>query len=132
LVSKFTFQIQLVPLHRGNIVQLDCPRVPSLLSRQHAEIKIDAAGVHSVTDKNTLNGTYLNGNLIPKGPCPLQHGDVIAFGGPANVSSESPTLLHSSRVYISSITNLQTYSAHGIQTLPSRQFLLHLLAQNRN
>ena len=72
--------------HRDNIVQLDCPRVPSLLSRQHAEVTLDEHGVHSVTDKNTLNGTYLNGNLIPRGRCPLQHGDVIAFGGPANVS----------------------------------------------
>jgi hypothetical protein len=43
-----------------------------------------------VTDKNTLNGTYLNGNLIPKGPCRLQHGDVVAFGGPANVSFPHP------------------------------------------
>lgn len=72
--------------HRDNDVQLDCPQVPSLLSRQHAEITVDEHGVHSVTDKNTLNGTYLNGNLIPRGRCPLRHGDVIAFGGPANVS----------------------------------------------
>ena len=42
--------------HRLNEVQLDCPRVPSLLSRQHAEIVCDADGLHSVTDKNTLNG----------------------------------------------------------------------------
>ena len=77
--------------HRGNDWQLDCPRVPSLLSRQHAELILDQeTGVHSVMDKNTLNGTYLNGNLIPRGPCPLQHGDVIAFGGPANVSLPPP------------------------------------------
>jgi hypothetical protein len=78
--------------HRLNSVQLDCTRVPSLLSRQHAEIKLEPDGVHNVTDKNTLNGTYLNGNLIPKGPCPLQHGDVVAFGGPANVSPDPPLL----------------------------------------
>jgi len=78
--------------HRLNSVQLDCTRVPSLLSRQHAEIKLEPDGVHNVTDKNTLNGTYLNGNLIPKGPCQLQHGDVVAFGGPANVSRVPPLL----------------------------------------
>ena len=78
--------------HRLNDVQLDCPRVPSLLSRQHAEIVCDADGLHSVTDKNTLNGTYLNGNLIPDGPCPLRNGDIIAFGGPANVLRDNRTL----------------------------------------
>ena len=83
--------------HRLNEVQLDCPRVPSLLSRQHAEIVCDADGLHSVTDKNTLNGTYLNGNLIPDGPCPLRHGDIIAFGGPANVLRENRTLKNSFR-----------------------------------
>ena len=72
--------------HRNRDVHLDCPRVPSLLSRDHAQITVDAQGTHFLEDKNTLNGTYLNGNLIPKGPCALQHGDVIAFGGPANVS----------------------------------------------
>lgn len=83
--------------HRLNDVQLDCPRVPSLLSRQHAEIVCDADGLHSVTDKNTLNGTYLNGNLIPDGPCPLRNGDIIAFGGPANVLRDNRTLKNSFR-----------------------------------
>jgi hypothetical protein len=67
-----------------NMVQLHSPLVPFILSHQHAEIKIDPEGVHAVTDKNTTNGTYLNGNIIPPGPCPLAHGDVISFGGPAN------------------------------------------------
>ena len=83
--------------HRLNEVQLDCPRVPSLLSRQHVEIVCDVDGLHSVTDKNTLNGTYLNGNLIPDGPCPLRHGDIIAFGGPANVLRDNRTLKNSFR-----------------------------------
>ena len=83
--------------NRTNGVTLDCPRVPSLLSRHHAEIFIDAHGIHHVTDKNTLNGTYLNGSLIPSGPCPLQHGDILAFGGPANVLRENRTLRNSFR-----------------------------------
>jgi pSer/pThr/pTyr-binding forkhead associated (FHA) protein len=82
---------------RVNDVQLDCPRVPSLLSRKHAEITVDANGTHFVTDKDTLNGTYLNGNLIPRGPCPLKPGDIIAFGGPANVLRDNRTLRNSFR-----------------------------------
>jgi len=82
---------------RVNDVQLDCPRVPSLLSRNHAEITVDANGTHFVTDKDTLNGTYLNGNLIPRGPCPLKPGDIIAFGGPANVLRANQTLRNSFR-----------------------------------
>ena len=38
--------------HRLNDVQLDCPRVPSLLSRQHAEIVCDA--VFRTSDLSTL------------------------------------------------------------------------------
>ena len=71
--------------HRLNSVQLDCTRVPTLLSRPHAEIKLRADGVHCVADNNTRKGTYLDGNRIPQEPWPLKHGDVIAFGGPANV-----------------------------------------------
>ena len=83
--------------HRLNTVNLDCPHVPSLLSRQHAEFHCDAQGVHYVTDKNTLNGTYVNGNLIPSGPCALAPGDVVAFGGPANVLRDNQTLRNSFR-----------------------------------
>jgi pSer/pThr/pTyr-binding forkhead associated (FHA) protein len=80
-----------------NDVMLECQRVPSLLSRQHAEIHCDAEGVHYVMDKNTLNGTYLNGNLIPTGPVALKDGDVVAFGGPANVLRDKKTLKNSFR-----------------------------------
>jgi hypothetical protein len=50
-----------------------------------------------VVDNDTLNGTYLNGNLIPEGPCPLRNGDIIAFGGPANVLRDNRTLSNSLR-----------------------------------
>ena len=83
--------------HRLNDVQLDCPRTPNLLSRQHAEIVCDVDGLHYVADNDTLNGTYLNGNLIPEGPCPLRNGDIIAFGGPANVLRDNRTLSNSLR-----------------------------------
>ena len=46
--------------HRENNHQLDCPRVPSLLSRYHAKI-IVLDNAHYVVDENTLNGTYVSG-----------------------------------------------------------------------
>ena len=79
--------------HRDNDVQLDCPNIPSLLSREHAEIDFDPyTNAHYLKDNNSLNGTYVNGTLIPRGWLLLNQGDVIAFGGPANVSRpSSPT-----------------------------------------
>lgn len=72
----------------NNNVNLDCAIVQALLSRRHAKIDFDPeSGVHTVTDLESLNGTYINGNILPTGPYPLQHGDIISFGGPANVSS---------------------------------------------
>ena len=70
--------------HRDNDHQLESQRAPSLLSRSHCEIVVTGQE-YSVIDKDTLNGTYLNGNLIPKGSFRLSHDDVLSLGGPANV-----------------------------------------------
>ena len=94
-----------------NDVMLDCKLVPSLLSRQHAEIYCDTEGVHYVMDKNTLNGTYLNGNLIPTGPVPLKDGDVIAFGGPTNVLRDNKTLKNSFRFIYRCPKNVEQWRA---------------------
>ena len=69
-------------------VNLDCDIVTRLISRKHAEIKFDPeTGAHVLEDSNSTNGTYFNGNLVSTGPLPLQHGDIVSFGGPANVNS---------------------------------------------
>ena len=94
-----------------NDVMLDCKLVPSLLSRQHAEIHCDTEGVHYVMDKNTLNGTYLNGNLIPTGPVPLKDGDVIAFGGPTNVLRDNMTHKNSFRFIYRCPKNVEQWRA---------------------
>lgn len=47
-------------------------------SRHHAEIKLDA-GQWLVTDLNSANGTYVNGEPVTS-PTPLKHGDRLAFG----------------------------------------------------
>ena len=94
-----------------NDVMLDCKLVPSLLSRQHAEIHCDTEGVHYVMDKNTLNGTYLNGNLIPTGPVPLKDGDIIAFGGPAKVLRDNTALENSFRFIYRRPKNVEQWRA---------------------
>ena len=94
-----------------NDVMLDCKLVPSLLSRQHAEIHCDTEGVHYVMDKNTLNGTYLNGNLIPTGPVPLKDGDIVAFGGPTNVLRDNTTLKNSFRFIYRRPKNVEQWRA---------------------
>ena len=94
-----------------NDVMLDCKLVPSLLSRQHAEIHCDTEGVHYLMDKNTLNGTYLNGNLIPTGPVPLKDGDIIAFGGPTNVLRDNTTLKNSFRFIYRCPKNVEQWRA---------------------
>ena len=126
--------------HRLNDVQLDCPRTPNLLSRKHAEIVCDADGLHYVVDNDTLNGTYLNGNLIPEGPCPLRNGDIIAFGGPANVLRDNRTLSNSLRFEYrrgDSGRNMNIGAAaymagfRALQTLHSAQEVLRNLQESR-
>jgi pSer/pThr/pTyr-binding forkhead associated (FHA) protein len=82
--------------HRSNDVQLDCSIVPSLLSRRHATIEFDeGTGAHALKDNNSLNGTYVNGILIPDGPLLLNQGDIIGFGGPTNVLRNGVSLRNS-------------------------------------
>jgi pSer/pThr/pTyr-binding forkhead associated (FHA) protein len=74
----------------SNDVKLDCQIVPRLLSKLHARITVDVEGTHYVADNASLNGTYLNGNLlIGTGPNGLKNGDIIGFGGPARVIRDS-------------------------------------------
>lgn len=87
---------------RDNGAQLDCPTIPSLLSREkHAEIDYDQhTAAHYLRDNESLNGTYVNGTLIPPGWLLLNQGDVIAFGGPAHVSRTHPkNCLHPKKLF---------------------------------
>ena len=74
---------QRIALHEGHYVvgrNLECDIVISdpNVSRQHAEF-VCAAGEVAVRDKNSTNGTKVNGVAI-NGDQLLQHGDVISFG----------------------------------------------------
>lgn len=49
------------------------------VSRLHAAI--DVSGVPTLTDLDSINGTYLNGErLLPYEICRLYNGDIICFG----------------------------------------------------
>jgi hypothetical protein len=74
---------QRIALHEGHYVvgrNLECDIVISdpNVSRQHGEF-VCAAGEVVVRDKNSTNGTKVNGVNI-NGDQLLQHGDVISFG----------------------------------------------------
>ena len=68
-----------------DVLRLHCRTHPQLLSRKHAYIVLDDEGCHCIRDLDTLNGTYINGNLIPNELVKLKNGDVIGFGGPISV-----------------------------------------------
>lgn len=60
------------------------------ISRRHAEISFDAVRqVHFITDLNSSNGTFVNGQRIPAGqPVQLYHGAVVKFGPNVSVRFE--------------------------------------------
>jgi hypothetical protein len=61
------------------------------ISRRHAEISFDAARqVYFITDLNSSNGTFVNGQRIPVGqPVQLINGAVINFGPNVSVRFEA-------------------------------------------
>lgn len=61
------------------------------ISRRHAEISFDAARqVYFITDLNSSNGTFVNGQRIPAGqPVQLINGAVINFGPNVSVRFEA-------------------------------------------
>ena len=68
-----------------NTYVLDVPDLPYLLSRTHAKC-VSAGDEHFIYDFKTTNGTYVNGKMIEKQKyVKLMHGDIVSFGGPANV-----------------------------------------------
>ncbi|MBC7789434.1 MAG: FHA domain-containing protein [Anaerolineae bacterium] len=64
----------------GRAIGCDIPVVDQTVSRRHAEITLDAAGVR-VRDMGSSNGTFLNGARIASAA--ISVGDVISFGAMA-------------------------------------------------
>jgi adenylate cyclase len=65
------------PLTVGRALGSDLPIVDPTVSRRHAELRCDAAGLH-VRDLDSVNGTYRNGERITEAV--FEVGDVITFG----------------------------------------------------
>lgn len=77
-----------------DVLRLKCRTHPQLLSRKHSYIILDEEGCHRIRDLDTLNGTYINGNLIPNELIQLKNGDVIGFGGPNAVCLNGTTTVN--------------------------------------
>ena len=86
-----------LPLSEGqpkfcDAISMECYVAPRLLSHQHSYIFLDDEGCHCIRDLDTLNGTYVNGNVIPDKNVKLKKGDVIGFGGPRYVTQNRHTV----------------------------------------
>src|SRR5262244_1283358 len=65
------------PLVLGRALSSDLPVLDPTVSRRHAEVTIETAGV-SIRDLGSSNGTFVNGNRITSAR--LAPGDRIIFG----------------------------------------------------
>jgi adenylate cyclase len=65
------------PLVVGRALTSDIPVLDPTISRRHAEVRLDEAGVH-VRDLGSSNGTFLNGQKVDT--TRISPGDVITFG----------------------------------------------------
>lgn len=91
-------------------LKLDSLLVPMLLSKMHAYFMMNERGEHFFRDLDSLNGTYLNGNIIPKDMIKLKEGDVIGFGGPSSVSRNG-RMMKNPFVYRYTVVGNQTFSS---------------------
>jgi hypothetical protein len=81
-----------------------------IASRSHAEI-LRTGGVYAVQDLGSQNGTYVNGELVPRdSQRALAQGDVLSFGGPLRVLREGAV-----------IENPFVYDVHFRQAAPPPQ-----------
>jgi len=63
-----------------------------IASRRHAEI-LRTGGAYAVQDLGSQNGTYVNGELVPRdSQRALAQGDVLSFGGPLRVLREGQVI----------------------------------------
>ncbi|CAG9461879.1 unnamed protein product [Pedinophyceae sp. YPF-701] len=69
-------------------LSIDSPALPQMISRNHAEFRVDLPSIR-VVDKGSTNGTWINEQRItPNEEVLLRHGDMLSFGGPACVTRQ--------------------------------------------
>ena len=106
------------------------------VSRQHARIDKTAHG-YSITDLDSRNGTFVNGQRLGRGPAPLRDGDEIVVAGAATLhfidpiaTPIAPAIGRLSGVWIDPETRAVWVDAQPIEPPLSarQQVLLELLA----
>jgi len=131
----------IVVVGRGSqaTLYLNTPRLPQMISRLHAELKITRAGKILVKDLGSTNGTFLGDDRIqPAAHAPqsgqaqasaeteVAHGSVLGFGGPARVSRLGVVTENPCRFYV------DARPAHVAALAGDMDMLQELLRQNRN
>ena len=67
------------PVSMGRSIETDIYTPDSKISRFHARFEVNTRGI-SITDLNSSNGTYVNGQNIGQTPCELYDHDRIQMG----------------------------------------------------
>ena len=100
VISGSAFSRVTIGRSNKNTNVLDCPVVPALFSHaHHSTITLVAVGMYRLKDHCSLNGTFLNGHIIPWDlDYFLKLGDIIEFGGWNIKSLPWLSSLHSDRV----------------------------------
>jgi len=73
--------VKIGSVDRGNTVRLEHPCLSGIVSRSHATFARGANGAWHVTDTNSTNGTFVNGErLSPFTKRSMRQGDCVTFG----------------------------------------------------
>jgi hypothetical protein len=81
--TRATHAAIVIGRHPRSNVRLLLSQDPERVSPVHANITLNAEGVHVLRDIDSLNGTYINDCLVPQTPGQeLKHGDIVSFSGP--------------------------------------------------
>lgn len=97
----------------GKSISITCPSALNFVSSRHAEMTINADGVHLLKDLDTTNGTYVNGALIstPEKGFSLKNGDVVSFGGPGQVVIDKKIMKNPFRFVYYRLPSVEVWSS---------------------
>lgn len=73
-----TYEFEAPPISIGRLPENEIPLASISISRRHALIEQDTTNQFTISDLNSLNGTFINGKKAKKGA--LSNGDKISVG----------------------------------------------------
>jgi pSer/pThr/pTyr-binding forkhead associated (FHA) protein len=73
-----TYEFEAPPISIGRLPENEIPLASISISRRHARIEQDTTNQYTISDLNSLNGTFINGKKAKKGI--LSNGDKISVG----------------------------------------------------